>query len=99
MQIVGELKARTTGCLLAYSVRTGTRTHGAVHASSKLVYARNTREAACILPIAPTNIVRLLSVLFSYRCVKRRTVFNCIQCHRNCRYGSQLVCMCICASW
>ena len=28
MQMVGELKARTTGCLLAYSVRTGTRTHG-----------------------------------------------------------------------
>ena len=27
MQMVGELKARTTGCLLAYSVRTGTRTH------------------------------------------------------------------------
>ena len=36
MHMVGELKARTTGCLLAYSVRTGTRTHSAVHASSKL---------------------------------------------------------------
>ena len=40
MQMVGELKARTTGCLLAYNVRT---TYGythtlvhAVHASSKL---------------------------------------------------------------
>ena len=31
LQMVGELKARTTGCLLAYSVRTGIRTHGAVH--------------------------------------------------------------------
>ena len=35
-QRVGELKAQTTGCELAYSVRTGTSTHGAVHASSKL---------------------------------------------------------------
>ena len=65
MQMVGELKARTTGCLLAYNVPLcthGLLVHahiGAVHASSKLyklVYARNTREAACTLPTAPINI-------------------------------------------
>ena len=91
MQMVGELKARTTGCLLAYSVRAGTRTHGAVHVSSKLYIIANWYMLACILPIAPTNFIRLLSVLFSYRCVCEQKVPNClsilfnsIQCHRNC---------------